>query len=178
MRLSGSAEPDIVAVTDESRLSVWAARGERLWTSSDPVGGSAVTFEFVPSGSRRLTTGDVVVAPITGRVLPLAGTADPEVLVYQNLLPAFQQGQGFLPRLAAALVDRGRVHRFRWRDGAFSRVWRSGVTPGYVADLGYGDLDGDGVPEVVVGVVPRGLDLDTLSPFGRPRGRLLLYELP
>lgn len=178
MRLSGGAEPDIVALTDESRLSVWTARGQRLWTSSDPVGGSAVTFEFVPSGSRRVAGGDAGVARIAGRVVPLAGTPAPEVLVYENLLPAFQQGRGLLPRLAAALVDRGRVHRFRWRDGAFSRVWQSGTTEGYVADFAYGDLDGDGIPEVVVGAVPRGLDLDTLNPFGRPRGRLLVYELP
>jgi hypothetical protein len=52
------------------------------------------------------------------------------------------------------------------------------MTDGYIADFGYGDLDGDGIPEVLVGVVPRGFDVDTLSPFGRPRGRILAYELP
>jgi hypothetical protein len=178
MRLSGGAEPDIVALTDESRLTVWTARGQRLWTSADPVGGSAVTFDFVLSGSRRLAGGGAVVARVTGRVIPLGGTPEPEILVYENLLPAFQQGRGFLPQLAAALVDRGRIHRFRWRDGALTRVWQSGTTDGYVADFAYGDLDGDGIPEVLVGAVPRGLDLDTLNPFGRPRGRLLVYELP
>jgi hypothetical protein len=111
-------------------------------------------------------------------VVPLPGTSLPEVLVYENLLPAFQQGRGLVPRLAATLLDRGRVHRLRWRDGAFVRVWQSGTTEGYIADFGYGDLDGDGVAEVVVGVVPRGFDAETLSPFGRPRGRLLAYELP
>jgi hypothetical protein len=179
VRLSGSPEPDIVAFTDESRLNVWTARGQRLWTSSDALGGSAVTFEFNPTGgARRQAGGDSLVARVAGRVVPVPGTATPEVLVYENILPVFQQGRGLLPRLAATLFDRGRVHRLRWRDGAFVRVWQSGVTEGYIADFGYGDLDGDGIREVVVGVVPRGLDLDTLSPFGRPRGRILAYELP
>ena len=42
------------------------------------------------------------------------------------------------------------------------------MTEGYIADFAYGDLDGDGLAEVVVGVVPRGFDLETLNPFGRP----------
>jgi hypothetical protein len=179
VRLSGSPEPDIVAFTDDYRLTAWTARGQRLWTSSDPLGGSAITFEFSPlGGARRQAGGDTLIARVAGRVVPVPGTAAPEVLVYENLLPALQQGRGILPRLAATLFDRGRVHRLRWREGAFVRVWQSGMTEGYIADFGYGDLDGDGIPEVVVGVVPRGLDLETLSPFGRPRGRIVAYELP
>jgi len=179
VRLSGGQDPDIVAFTDDYRLSAWTARGQRLWTSSDPLGGSAITFEFNPAGgARRQGGGDSLVARVAGRVVPVPGTTAPEVLVYENLLPVLQQARGILPRLAATLFDRGRVHRLRWRDGAFVRVWQSGTTEGYIADFGYGDLDGDGIPEVVVGVVPRGLDLDTLSPLGRPRGRILAYELP
>jgi hypothetical protein len=177
MRLTGSPEPEVVAFTDDYRLTVWTARGQRLWTSSDPLGGSAVTFEYVPIGSaRRQADGDTLVGRIAGRVVPLPGSAPgPEILVYENLLPALQQGRGLLPRLAATLFNRGRIHRLRWKDGAFVRVWQSGVTDGYIADFAYGDLDGDGLAEVVVGVVPRGFDIETL---GRPRGRILAYELP
>jgi hypothetical protein len=179
VRLTGSPDPDIVAFTDDYRLGAWTARGQRLWTSGDALGGSAVTFEFNPTGgARRQAGGDSLVARVAGRVVPVPGAAAPEVLVYENLLPVLQQGRGILPRLAATLFDRGRVHRLRWREGAFVRVWQSGTTEGYIADFGYGDLDGDGIAEVVVGVVPRGLDLDTLNPVGRPRGRLLAYELP
>ena len=179
MRLSGSPDPDVVAFADDYRLGVWTARGQRLWTSGEPLGGSAVTFEFNPTGGARRQAGaDSLIARVAGRVVPVPGTDTPEILVYENLLPALQQARGILPRLAATLFDRGRVHRLRWREGAFVRVWQSGTTEGYIADFGYGDLDGDGIPEVVVGVVPRGLDADTLSPFGRPRGRILAYELP
>jgi len=180
MRLTGSPEPEVVAFTDDYRLTVWTARGQRLWTSPDPLGGSAVTFEYLPTGgARRQAGGDTLVARIAGRVVPLPGTSPgPEILVYENILPAFQQGRGVLPRLAATLFNRGRIHRLRWKDGAFVRVWQSGVTEGYIADFAYGDLDGDGLAEVVVGVVPRGFDLETLNPVGRPRGRILAYELP
>jgi hypothetical protein len=180
MRLTGSPEPEVVAFTDDYRLTVWTARGQRLWTSSDPLGGSAVTFEYLPTGgARRQAGGDTLVARIAGRVVPLPGTSlGPEILVYENILPALQQGRGILPRLAATLFNRGRIHRLRWKDGAFVRVWQSGVTEGYIADFAYGDLDGDGLVEVVVGVVPRGFDLETLNPVGRPRGRILAYELP
>ncbi len=179
VRLSGSSDPDVVAFTNDYRLNVWTARGQRLWTSTDTLGGSAVTFEFLPTGRAvSQAAGDSAVARIAGRVVPLAGASSSEILVYENMLPAFQQGRGLMPRLAATLLNRGRIHRLRWKDGAFIRVWQSGTTEGYIADFAYGDLDGDGLSEVVVGVVPRGFDLDTLSPLGRPRGRILAYELP
>ncbi|HMK16419.1 MAG TPA: hypothetical protein VK450_05810, partial [Methanomicrobiales archaeon] len=183
MRLTGSPDPEVVAFTDDFRLTVWTAKGQRLWTSADPLGGSAVTFEFVPmGGARRQAGGDTIVARIAGRVIPLPpgtpGANGPEILVYENMLPALQQARGILPRLAATLFNKGRMHRLRWKDGAFVRVWQSGVTEGYIADFAYGDLDGDGLPEVVVGVVPRGFDVDTLSPLGRQRGHIVAYELP
>ena len=34
MRLTGNPEPEVVAFTDDYRLTVWTARGQRLWTSS------------------------------------------------------------------------------------------------------------------------------------------------
>ena len=180
LRLTGNPEPEVVAFNDDFRLTVWTARGQRLWTSSDPLGGSAVTFEYLPPGAaRRQAGGDTIVARIAGRVVPLAmASPGQEILVYENILPALQQSRGVLPRLAATLFNRGRIHRLRWKDGAFVRVWQSNVTEGYIADFAYGDLDGDGLAEVVVGVVPRGFDLETLSPLGRPRGRILVYELP
>jgi hypothetical protein len=184
MRLTGNPEPEVVAFTDDYRLTVWTARGQRLWTSPDPLGGSAITFEYIPVvGIHSQAGADSNVGRIAGRVVPLPATLPgvtpgAEILVYENLLPALQQGRGLVPRLAATLFNRGRIHRLRWKDGAFIRVWQSGVTEGYVADFAYGDLDGDGLPEVLVGVVPRGFDLETLNPVGRPRGRILVYELP
>jgi hypothetical protein len=68
------------------------------------------------------------------------------------------------------------MHRLRWREGGLQRVWQSQNTEGYIADFTFGDLDGDAIPEVIVGVVPRGLA--TLNPIGRVRGQLVLYELP
>lgn len=175
----GAPEPSLVAMTEDGRLGVWSTRGRALWTSPEALGGPAITFEYVPTGGARRQAGeDSQIARVATRVVPHASGAGPEVLVYENLLPAVQQGRTLLPRLAATLVNRGRVLRFRWRDGAFVRVWQSRITQGYIADIAYGDLDGDGLAEVVVGVVPRGLDLDTLNPFGRLRGHLLAYELP
>lgn len=179
LRLGEGAEPSLVAMTEDGRLGVWNPRGRALWVSTEALGGSAVTFEYMPTGAaRRQAGGDRQVAHVGPRLLPHGPGASPEVLVYENLLPAVPQGRTLLPRLAATLVNRGRVLRLRWQDGAFVRVWQSRITPGYIADLAYGDVDGDGVAEVVVGVVPRGLELDTLNPFGRPRAQLLAYELP
>ena len=55
VRLSGGPDPDVVAFADDYRLNVWTARGQLLWTSSDTLGGSAVTFNYFPAGrgSRR-----------------------------------------------------------------------------------------------------------------------------
>jgi hypothetical protein len=112
-------------------------------------------------------------------VVGLAGAGTPtEILVYENLLPALDQARTLLPRLATVAFTSGRMHRLRWRDGGFLKVWQSTATSGYIADFTYGDLDGDTIPEVLVAVMPRGLTLETLNPFGRPRAELVFYELP
>jgi hypothetical protein len=176
MPLGDGGGPSLVAVTEDGRLGAWTARGRSIWIANDALGGSAITFEFHPGGGQRRD--DARVARVTPRLLPLPSTGAPDLLVFENLLPAIQQGRTLLPGLAATLVNRGRVLRFRWRDGAFVRVWQSRETEGYIADASYGDLDGDGLPEVIVGVVPRGLSLGTLNPFGRLRGQIVAYELP
>ncbi|MBI3454461.1 MAG: VCBS repeat-containing protein [Candidatus Rokubacteria bacterium] len=177
MRLTGSAQPEIVALTPEDRLAVWTAQGRRLWTSADALGGAAITFPFTPVEGRR--DADALIGRILGRVVALPDAPEgPDLLVFENLLPVGGQFRTLLPRLAATAFTAGRVHRFRWKDGGFVRVWQSRPTEGYIADFAYGDLDGNGIPDVVVGVVPRGFGLDTLNPFGRPRAHLIFYELP
>lgn len=180
MRLTGNAAPEVVALTPEDRLAVWTARGQRLWTSADPYGGSAITFPFasvLPARERRGR--DETVGRVLGRVIALPDSPEgPELLVFENLLPVGGQARTFLPRVTSALFTQGRIHRLRWKDGGFVRVWQSAISEGYIADFGYGDLDGDGIPEVVVGVVPRGLNLETLNPLARPKAHLVFYELP
>jgi hypothetical protein len=175
MRLTGSPEPEVVALLPEDRLAVWTAKGQRLWTSPDPYGGAAVTFPYAPTGEPRDRLD--VIGRVLGRVLPVSPPGDEaDLLVWENLLPIGGQFRTLLPRLAPIAFTEGRMHRLRWKDGAFQRMWQSQITDGYIVDFGFGDLDGDGVPEVVVGVLPRGVNLATL--VGRPKGHLVLYELP
>lgn len=175
MRLTGSPEPEVVALLPEDRLAVWTAKGQRLWTSPDPYGGAAVTFPYAPGGEPRDRLD--VIGRVLGRVLPVSPPGDEaDLLVWENLLPIGGQFRTLLPRLSPIAFTEGRMHRLRWKDGAFQRMWQSQITDGYIVDFGFGDLDGDGVPEVVVGVVPRGVNLATL--VGRPKGHLVLYELP
>lgn len=174
LRLTDGPEPDVVAITSEDRVSVWDARGRRLWTSPDPYGGSAITFAYSTPGQNREAID--AVGRVYGRLHPLAAADDPEVLLFENVLPIGSQVRTVLPRLTPLAFNEGRMHRLRWRDGAFQRVWQSQNTDGYIADFTFGDLDGDAIPEVIVGVVPRGLA--TLNPLNRTRGQLVLYELP
>ncbi len=177
MRLTGSAEPEVVALTPEDRLAVWTAQGRRLWTSADPYGGPAISFPFDPVNVPK--DPDMGVGRILGRVIPLPGGAEgPELLVFENLLPVGAQFRTLLPRLAPLAFSQGRLHRLRWKDNRFVRVWQSRVTEGYIADFAQGDVDGDGLPEMVVAVVPRGLNLATLNPLARPRAHLVFFELP
>ncbi len=175
MRLTGAPEPDIVALTPEDRLGVWTAKGQRVWTSADPFGGAAVTFPWAPMGENRDRID--VIGRIFGRLVALPPGEEPEVLVAENLLPLGGQLRTLLPRLAPLAFTQGRMHRLRWKDGGFQRVWQSQTTDGYIADFAFGDLDGDGVPEVVVGVVPR-FTLAALNPVGRAQAQVVLYELP
>jgi FG-GAP-like repeat len=178
LRLTGSPDAEVVALTPEDRLGVWTARGRRLWTSGDPFGGAPLSFPFTPARESR-EGADLQIGRVLGRIVHLPEAPEgPEVLVFENLLPIGGQFRTLLPRLTAAAFTQGRIHRLRWKDGGFIRVWQSSVTEGYVADFAHGDLDGDGIPEVVVGVNPRGLTLDTLNPLARARGHLVVYELP
>jgi len=184
MRLSGAAEPDVVALTGSERLGVWTAAGRRLWTSADRFGGPGVTFAANQLGRDVADTGSNLVGRVRGRLIPLVGASaseggggGPEVLVFENLLP-LSQVTNYVPGVGPIIYTQGRIHRLRWKDGAFVRVWQSAVTAGYITDFGYGDLDGNGTPAVAIGVIPRGFNLSSLNPFARGRSRLVLYELP
>jgi hypothetical protein len=171
MRLTGSPDPEVIAILPEDRLAVWTAKGQRLWTSADPYGGAAVTFSYAPTGESRDRVEPI--GRIYGRVVPVASEGDElDILVWENLLPLGSQFRTLLPRLAPIAFTEGRMHRLRWRDGGFHRVWLSQVTDGFIADFTYGDFDGDGTPEVIVGVVPRFLGLVERKTY------LVLYELP
>ncbi len=167
----------MVALTADDHLAVWTSRGRRLWTSPEPYGGAPVSFPFETSGGRQA---DPEIGRVRGRLVVLPDSPEgPELLVFQNLLPGgVDTVRRFLPGLAPLAFNRGRIYRLRWRDGGFVRVWESRTTEGYVADFGYGDVDADGVPDVVVGVVPRGANLTTFNPFDPGRSDLVLFDLP
>ena len=106
------------------------------------------------------------------------GAGGPELLVFENMFPFVSGARSLFPNISPTVFNQGRIHRLRWQEGGFVRVWQSRITEGYIADFTYGDLEGDGLPKVIVGVVPRGLTLDTLNPLGRPKAQLVFYELP
>jgi hypothetical protein len=177
-RLTGSPEPEMIAFSSDDRLGVWTARGQRLWQSAGVYGGPAIMFNYNP-GTRPNEIGDDVLARVMPRIIALPPAPEgTDILVFENTLPLVAQARGLFARTAPNLVNQGRIHRLRWKAGGFLPIWQSALTQGYIADFGFGDLEGDGIPRVVVGVVPRGLNLDSLNPLSKPRGHLVFYELP
>ena len=74
--------------------------------------------------TRSWRASQVEVVPLS---IPSPEPGDPRLREHPPRLPA---GAWRPPRLAATLFNRGRIHRLRWKDGAFVRVWQSGVTEG------------------------------------------------
>src|SRR3970282_1257078 len=108
-------------------------------------GGAAVTFPYAPMGEPRDRID--VIGRVFGRVIPVPSPGDEaDVLVWETLLPLGGRFRTLLPRLAPIAFTEGRMHRLRWKDGAFQRVWQSQITDGYIVDFGYGGLDAGGRP--------------------------------
>jgi hypothetical protein len=177
-RLTESPEPELIAFATDDRVGVWTAGGRSLWLSAGAYGGPAIAFNYNP-GTRPNEIGDDVIARVMPRIVPLPPSAEgTDVLVLENMLPLPAQARGLFARTQPHLVNQGRIHRLRWRAGGFLPIWQSALTQGYIADFAFGDLEGDGIPRVVVGVVPRAINLDALNPLARPKGHLVFYELP
>ena len=178
VHLSGQELPDVVALTSDDRLGAWTAQGKRLWTSADPYGGAPVSFAFTPVG-RTAANRFETIGRMLGRVVALPDSGSgPEVLVFENLLAAVSQARTPLSGVTSSLFSQGRIHRLRWGTDRFQRVWSSAPTEGYIGDFTVGDLEGDGLAKVAVGVIPRGFTLEALNPLARSRAWVVTFELP
>ncbi|MFH0810447.1 MAG: FG-GAP-like repeat-containing protein [Pseudomonadota bacterium] len=133
--------------------------GEEQWRSSDYYAGSHL---YIDVQSRKTSNDEAVREYLPQRLLPMDGG-----------------------RFIAAVVNKGSLSRWlkkyknysggelrvlSWNPQGLSEAWRSPSLESYIADISYGDADGDGTQDLLAAVVLK----PGWSPFEHPRSGLVL----
>jgi hypothetical protein len=166
--VDGDGEAEILYLDSAGRLNVLSPEGEHLSSTKERFGGypSRVTPEEYfgprlvdggvmdgyfrtehPEESTGKSVTEDIFASFQGRILSGRGE-DGSLLV---ALPRNYSGAGkVLPNLRK--FGRGEVVILQWVDGRFEELRRSRKQEGYVADVAWGDTDGDGEAELLTAV--------------------------
>lgn len=161
-------EGDVVRITGLGELELLGEKGERIWKGGRGYCLSDNYFDRprvmvdekgMPSGVPRR-----VYLPTKMVAIDLDGDGVDELVVVEN---RFVLGQT-LERVR--LYGSGRVLGLVWDGISMAQAWQTQEMPGCVFDFDLGDIDGDGLKELVAVVVSG-------SAFKRPSSSLVVFEL-
>jgi hypothetical protein len=177
--LKNAGSPEFFVIQDSGRLAAFNQNIEKTWMSEEVVGGfNHVSFKQLPRNPshekyiRKDASPDelMVTRYLKGRmeVVYLGGPEDGHygLLVGSNYEP-------FLSKhlLNTAILKNGRVVHYAWNGIRYVKEWETRpMEQHYLADFALGDLEGDGLKELV-------LLLHTTTYVKNPTSRLELYRL-
>jgi len=149
-RFSGTEKPEIARLNDLGELEVLSPEGERLWKGSKKYGASDNYFDRpkvfadakgMPAGMPRR-----IYLPLRMEVVDLDNDGYEELLLGEN---QFTLGETFE---RVRLYNAGRIVSLLWDGLAMAEAWRTQDIPGCIFDFEVGDVDNDGLVELVVAV--------------------------
>jgi TolB-like protein len=150
-------------------LAVFDASGRELWQGGENLGGNGTYFEFVPSyltgeGQRKDT--DFFYMPLRLSVADVNGDGLNEVITVKNNARL----SGVLARLR--VFTNGAVTGLNWDGSGLYRQWQTREFQQYLSDCVVGDMNNDGVEEMVFTVVA-----GTGSTLTKPKGYIGSIDL-
>ncbi|UCD71749.1 MAG: VCBS repeat-containing protein [Syntrophobacterales bacterium] len=168
--INSDGTDEIIGLDESEHLKVIRKDGEvfeELWRSSDYYGGSDNSFEYWVNTSARNA---VVYVPCRVLTADLDRDGRVDVITCKN---TFSLGR---------IIERVRSHKtgemvnLSWDGMGLSESWSTRPVVGYIADYQIGDIDGDGLDEMLVGLVKK-KDTLLISLEGR-KSVLLFYDFP
>jgi hypothetical protein len=149
-RFSGAEKPEIARLNELGELEVLSPEGERLWKGSKKYGASDNYFDRpkVFTDAKGMPTGMPrrVYLPLRMEVVDLDKDGYEELLLAEN---QFTLGETFE---RVRLYNAGRIISLVWDGMAMAEAWRTQDIPGCIFDFEVGDVDNDGLVELVVAV--------------------------
>ncbi|MEW5734224.1 MAG: FG-GAP-like repeat-containing protein [Thermodesulfobacteriota bacterium] len=148
-RFTGADQQGILILDDAGDLRLYSDTGEKVYKSDESYGGSE-KYMRVPDPT---TNQNVSYLPQRLIVTDVSGGAQGALVV---------KNEGTTGRLLGRfrMFTSGRFDELAWNGLGLTPVWSTAKISGLITDYGLGDVDGDGVTELVVAVVKKGMTKD------------------
>ncbi|MEJ2365768.1 MAG: VCBS repeat-containing protein [Deltaproteobacteria bacterium] len=185
--ITGSGKSETILIDPKRYLVLADSRGRTFWRSTESYGATENYVEIqipardIPQPIDDLKGDGYRFAPIRDKpegvrylYLPspllltdLNGDKRPEVIVNHNL-PGFAQLTG------GREYSKGEILSLTWGEDSMLENWKTGEIEGDISSLQVGDLNGDGIEELIVGTTESG---GIKSMWGGKSSVILRYEL-
>jgi hypothetical protein len=153
--------PLFVFLDINERLNVYTAGGDKVWASSDVVGGSESYIKQVDPSPREI---EALVAFLKA---PLGQTAAGLVLVPEN--------EGASRIFKSREYTKSSLKAYGWDGRSLREVWHTDTQGGALADFSVADVDNDGKDEVTLAMI---FSHGSITNPEESRSALVVYELP
>ena len=143
---SNNGQTEIVAFSSNDRISVYAPGGEVAWESNEAYGGNKLFFEVPDLDDTRKTTHYYLPQRIHVTDIDSDGVND--IIVVKN-----HDAASALSRIKA--FNEGHIECLSYDDLGIQLKWQTRKIAGYISDYVIGDLNNDGLNEIVFSAVEK-----------------------
>ena len=143
---SNNGQNEIVAFSSNDHISVYHPQGEIAWESSDVYGGNRLFFEVPDLNNARKIARYYLSQRI--HVTDIDGDGLNDIIVVKNhdAAPSFSRIKAF---------SEGHIECLSYDDLGMQLKWQTRKIAGYISDYVIGDLNNDGVNEIVFSAVEK-----------------------
>lgn len=165
--INGDRSEETIVIDDSNRLLILNPAGDQIWKGDKLFAASTNTFEAKVE-DRRYNSVDLYAIPSTVLTTDLNKDGIPEIVVNRSLDTYMK----FMPA-ATRFFDRSEIVSLSWDQLGLVENWKTREIGGMVTSIRIADLNGDGIPELIVSLV---LAKDFLK-LGDSKSTIFTYDL-